>query len=94
MALSDLSVVNDLLIEMRRQRLTLTERRGVLQGRTRSIQEVVQRLYTTVPHRSMTGSPGTVPLPENRTLVTVDTIYGATQFTEFLAHPDPTTRGR
>jgi len=39
----------------------------------------------------MTGSPETVPLRENRTLVTVDIIYGAAQFTEFLARPDPTT---
>lgn len=39
----------------------------------------------------MTDSPETVPLPENRTLVTVDIIYRAAQFTEFLAHPDPTT---
>jgi hypothetical protein len=47
MALSNLSVVQDLLIEMRLQRQTLMERRRELKGRIRGIQEVVQHQYTT-----------------------------------------------
>jgi len=47
MALSDLSVVHDLLIEMGLQRQTLIERSSEPEGRIRSIQEVVQHQYTT-----------------------------------------------
>jgi hypothetical protein len=50
MALSDLgdpNVVHELLIEMGNQRQALIERRSELEGRIRSIQEVVQRQYAS-----------------------------------------------